>query len=45
MTLGYLQVYGAGWDSLKSAERTGEGADQATLHHLSAVLVNRGGPR
>jgi len=33
---------GAGWDPPKSAERTGGGAGQATLHHLSAVLANRG---
>jgi len=40
-----LQDYGARWDPPKSAEGTGEGACQATLHHLSAVLANRGGPR
>jgi len=45
MPPGHLQVYGARWDPPKSAEGTGGGADQATLHHLSAVLVNKGGPR
>jgi len=29
----------------KSAEGTGGGAGQATLHHLSAVLASRGVPR
>jgi len=41
MTPGQLQVYGARRDSPKSAEGTGRGAGQATLHHLSAVLANR----
>jgi len=45
MTVGHLHVYGAGWDPTKSTERTGGGAGQATLHHLLAVLANRGGPR
>jgi len=39
MSPGHLQVYGAGWDPPKSAEGTGGGAGQATLHHLSAVLL------
>jgi len=34
-----------GWDPPKSAAGTGRGAGQATLHHLSAVLMNRGGLR
>ena len=33
------------WDPPKSAEGTGGLAGQATLHHLSAVLAYRGGPR
>jgi len=41
----FVSVYGAGWDPPKSAEGTGRAAGQATLHHLSAVLANRGGPR
>jgi len=42
---GHSQVCGARWDRPKSAEGTSGGAGQATLHHLSAVLANRGGPR
>jgi len=45
MPPGHLQVYGARWDPPMSAERTGGGAGQATLHHQSAVLANKGGPR
>jgi len=39
------KVYGTGWDPPESAEGAGGGAGQATLHNLSAVLANRGGPR
>jgi len=35
-------VYRAGWDPPKSAEGTGGGAGQATLHHLSAALAKKG---
>jgi len=45
MRPGCLQVYGARWDPPQSAEGTGGGAGQETLHQLSAVLANRGGPR
>ena len=45
MTPGHLQVCGAGWDPPKSIEGTGRVAGRATLHHLSAVLATRGGPR
>ena len=45
MPPGHLQVYRAGWDPPQSAEGAGGGAGQATLHHLSAVLANRGGPK
>jgi len=45
MPPGHLQVYEAGWNPPKSADRTGRGAGQDTLHQLSAVLANRGGPR
>ena len=38
-------VYEAGWNPPQSAEGTDGGAGQATLHHLSAVLANKGGPR
>jgi len=41
---GQLQVYGARWDPSKSAEGTDGEAGKATLHHLSAVLANRGSP-
>jgi len=45
MPPGHLEVYGARWDPPKSAEGAGRGACQATLHHLSAILANWGGPR
>ena len=45
MPPGCLEVSGVGWDPPRSAEGTGRGVGQATLHHLSAVLANRGGPR
>ena len=44
MPPGHLQLYAARWDPLNSAEGTGGVAGQASLHHLSAVLANRGGP-
>ena len=44
MPPGHSQVYEAGWNPPKSAKGAGRGAGQGTLHHLSAVLANRGGP-
>ena len=40
MPPGHLHVYWARCDPPKSAEGTGGGAGQDTLHHLSAVLAN-----
>ena len=45
MPPGHSQVYAAKSDPPKSTEGAGGGDGQDTLHHLSAVLANRGGPR
>lgn len=41
----HSQVYGARWDLTEAIEGAGERTHQATLFHLSSVLVNQGGPR